>query len=508
MLENFLKKRILSQLPFEPNEGQEQLIDRLCLFMTQDGERPCFVATGYAGTGKSSVTGAFVRALQQIQVPFVLLAPTGRAAKVLAHYSGFPAYTIHKCVYRRESGMGDHFQLGWNTLKNALFIVDEASMISADRDNESFGSGSLLDDLIRFVFQTPDNHCRLMLIGDGAQLPPVGHTVSPALDEDYLKGYGLQISHATLTEVARQAKESGILSNATRIREILFNSPSPSHSPEGPQRTCSHGESGGTSRLLIKQSGISLSNLVAERDVCKLDGPQLVEEIERSYREVGEEETIILTRSNKRANLYNQGIRAQLLWREELLTTGDRVMVSRNNYFFTEQYQDLPFLANGDLFEVVRIRNERELYGYRFADVSLRSIDYEWEIDVVVWLDTLTTDSPDKNIALQKDLFGRVAEDYPEIKNKKKLFEEVNRSPYFNALHIRYAYAITCHKAQGGQWKRVFIDAQFPTQPINKGGTTPHTGNVVSITPQEQLRWLYTALTRATEKVFILNYNK
>lgn len=165
-------------------------------------------------------------------------------------------------------------------------------------------------------------------------------------------------------------------------------------------------------------------------------------------------------------------------------------------------------MANGDLFEVVRIRNERELYGYRFADVSLRSIDYEWEIDVVVWLDTLTTDSPDKNIALQKDLFGRVAEDYPEIKNKKKLFEEVNRSPYFNALHIRYAYAITCHKAQGGQWKRVFIDAQFPTQPINKGGTTPHTGNVVSITPQEQLRWLYTALTRATEKVFILNYNK
>lgn len=441
--------------------------------MTQRGERPCFVMTGYAGTGKSSVTGALVRALNEMQIPFVLLAPTGRAAKVLAHYSGFPAYTIHKYIYRRETHFGEHFQLGWNKQKDTWFIVDEASMISVDRDNDSFGSGSLLDDLIRYVFQEPTNHCRLMLIGDGAQLPPVGHTLSPALDQEFLKGYGLETEHAVLTEVARQAKESGILSNATRLRN----------------------------ELEAEYAEYNLLSLIQEKeDVHKLDGTQLVEEIERSFREVGEEETIILTRSNKRTNLYNQGIRAQLLWREELLATGDRVMVSRNNYFFTEEYKALPFLANGDLFEVVRLRNERELYGYKFADVSLRSIDYEWEIDAIVWLDTLMTESPDRNMLLQKELFARIAEDYPEIKSKKKLWEEVMKSPYYNALQIRHAYAITCHKAQGGQWKRVFIDAQCPS--IHAQGTSQN----VEISFNEQLRWMYTAITRATEQVFLLNY--
>lgn len=477
LLENFLKKRIFAQLPFEANEGQKELIDKLSLFMTQMGDRPCFVMTGYAGTGKSSLTGALVKALNEMQIPFVLLAPTGRAAKVLAKYSGFPAYTIHKCIYRRESNVGERFQLGWNKCKDTWFIVDEASMISAERDNESFGSGSLLDDLIRFVFQDADNHCRLMLIGDGAQLPPVGHTISPALDSNYLKGYGLEIEHGELTEVARQAKESGILRNATKIREELDKHMHNVHN--------------------------ILSLIEDTTDIKKVDGPEMVEEIERSYHEVGEEETIILTRSNKRTNRYNQGVRAQLLWREELLSTGDRIMVSRNNYFFTEEYKDLPFLANGDMFEVIRLRNERELYGYHFADVSLRAIDYEWEIDAVVWLDTLGTDSPDMNMAMQKILFERIAEDYPEIKNKKKIYEEVMKSPYYNALQIRHAYAVTCHKSQGGQWKRVFIDAQCGLAPNMKDNTT---STQPTISTEEQLRWLYTAITRATEKVFLLNF--
>lgn len=455
MIENFLKNRILTCLPFVANEGQNELITRLGVFLCSHEHRPCFVLRGYAGTGKSSVVGALVQALSQLQQPCVLLAPTGRAAKVLARYANAPAFTIHKCIYRRET-KGDAFQLGWNRCRNTLFIVDEASMISADRDNNVFGSGSLLDDLIQYVFSGEGN--RLLLIGDDAQLPPIGHEHSVALDTEYLQGYGLYLYSGYLTEVARQAADSGILNNATRIRCLQYN-----HHTEPIQ---------------------------AAPDVHLLDGQQMVEAIDRSFRTVGEEETIILTRSNRRTNLYNQGVRSQLLSREGILTGGDRVMISRNNYFWTEQYEDMPFLANGDILEVTRLRNEREMYGFHFADAELRSIDYTWEIQATVWLDSLTTDSPEVSYRLQRELFDLIAQDYPEIKNRRELRDKIMASPYYNALQIRYAYAVTCHKAQGGQWKHVFIDRNGLPE-----GAEPI---------QDIDRWLYTAITRATEQLYIL----
>ncbi len=462
MIERFVENRILQALPFVPNEGQKELVGMLSQFVICHGnpmseKRPAFILRGYAGTGKTSIMAALVRAMDELRQPVVLLAPTGRAAKVLSRYADKPAYTIHKCIYRqRQLGIED-FSLADNLRKRTLFIVDEASMISGQRDGSSFGTGMLLDDLVSFVYA--GEGCRLLLLGDDAQLPPVGSSLSPALDAQYMAGYELDVTTYTLTQVARQALDSGILKNATRLREQIAM-----HNAE-----------------CTMQNG---------QDFQTLEGAAFLEELERAYRETGEEETIILTRSNRRTNLYNQGVRARILWKEDEVSTGDRLMVSKNNYFWSEQYESLPFLANGDMLEIVRLRNTREMYGFHFADASLRALDYDWEIDVVLWLDTLTTDSPEANYALQKTLFERIAEDYPELqRNKKKLTEAIYKSPYFNALQVRFAYAVTCHKAQGGQWKRVFID----------------TGNV----PPEQrntdyLRWLYTAVTRATESVYLL----
>ena len=462
MIEKFVENRILQALPFAPNEGQRELLGMLSQFVichddTGSAKRPAFILRGYAGTGKTSIMAALVRAMDELRQPVVLLAPTGRAAKVLSRYSGKPAYTIHKCIYRqRQLGIED-FTLADNLRKRTLFIVDEASMISGQRDGSSFGTGMLLDDLVSFVYA--GEGCRLLLLGDDAQLPPVGSSLSPALDAQYMAGYGLDVTTYTLTQVARQALDSGILANATRLRE----------------------------QIAMQNTECTMQN---GQDFHTLAGTEFLEELERAYREAGEEETIILTRTNRRTNLYNQGVRGRILWKEDEISTGDRLMVSKNNYFWSEQYEDLPFLANGDMLEIVRLRNTREMYGFRFADASLRALDYDWEIDVVLWLDTLTTDSPESNYTLQKTLFERIAEDYPELqRNKKKLIEAIYKSPYFNALQVRFAYAVTCHKAQGGQWKRVFID----------------TGNI----PPEQrdtdyLRWLYTAVTRATESVYLL----
>lgn len=462
MIEKFIENRILQALPFTPNEGQKRLLALLSQFVichdTQSEKRPAFILRGYAGTGKTSIMAALVRAMDELKQPVILLAPTGRAAKVLSRYAGKPAYTIHKCIYRQRLLGVEDFTLADNLRKRTLFIVDEASMISGQRDTSAFGTGMLLDDLVSYVYA--GEGCRLLLLGDDAQLPPVGSSLSPALDPQYMAGYGLDITIYTLTGVARQALDSGILANATRLREQL-------------------------------SEGIDTEeHWLYSADFQELAGQDFFEELERAYREVGEEETIILTRTNRRTNLYNQGVRGRILWKEDEISTGDRLMVSRNNYFWTEQYEGLPFLANGDMMEIVRLRNEREMYGFHFADASLRSLDYDWEIDAVLWLDTLSTDSPEANYELQKTLFARIAEDYPELqRNRRKLTEAVYKSPYFNALQVRFAYAVTCHKAQGGQWKRVFID----------------TGNV----PLEQrdtnyLRWLYTAVTRATECVYLL----
>lgn len=467
MLEKFIKNRIIQALPFTPNEGQDELLHILSQFIISKDEQKTFVLRGYAGTGKTSLMAALVRAMKELQQSIVLLAPTGRAAKVLARYAQTPAYTIHKFIYRQNKLGTDAFSLSFNPHKNTIFIVDEASMISGECNNNTFGTGVLLNDLIQYI--SSGERCSLLLLGDDAQLPPVGTSLSPALNIDYLKGYGLNVTSYTLTQVARQALDSSILSNATAIRKQI-----PSLS---------------SINQYIHPHTFSFK---FSTDFQSFNGSDFIELLEQSYREVGIEETIILTRTNKRTNIYNEGIRARVLWREDALSSGDRLLISKNNYFWTKDYEGIPFIANGDMLEITRIRNWREMYGFQFVDASLKAIDYDWEIDVVLWLDTLTTDSPESNYQLHRTLFDRISKDYPELQhNRKKLIETIYESPYYNALQIRFAYAVTCHKAQGGQWKHVFID------PSN-----------IPIEEQDNnyFRWLYTAVTRATEKVYLLKY--
>lgn len=463
MLNAFLNTYIRQELPFEPNEGQQDLLLKLADFLVSQEPRKAFVLKGYAGTGKTSVISALVRAMERLRQPCVMLAPTGRAAKVIAAYSGRPAYTIHKKIYRQQKMGENRFQLTDNLHRRTLFIVDEASMISTRQSFDSpFGSGNLLTDLIRYVYN--GQGCSLLLLGDTAQLPPVGQPDAPALNGDVLAGYELQVTEHLLTQVARQALDSGILKNATDIRQQLHD---------------------GKIELMPKFTTDGFA------DICHLPGEIFLETLEEAYRDAGMEQTVILTRTNWSTNMYNQGVRAQILWKEELLSGGDRLMVSRNNYFWTEQYDDLEFLANGDMLDVLRVRNEHEMYGFHFAEVSLRAIDYDYEIDTMVWLDTLLTENPEMNYEMQKKLAERIAEDYPEVRDKRERWKLIMQSPYYNALQVRFAYAVTCHKAQGGQWKRVFID---PGKVDDE-----HLG-------EEFYRWLYTALTRAQEQVYLLNF--
>ena len=452
-------------MPFEPNEEKAGLLDALGAFIVSRDPRKAFLLRGYAGTGKTSVMSALVRALEGLKQPCVLLAPTGRAAKVLSRYSGEQAYTIHKKIYRQNQLGVEAFSLSDNLHRNTLFIVDEASMLSGNRDNATFGSGCLLDDLVRYVYN--GQGCSLLLVGDDAQLPPVGSVNSPALDADYMTiSYQLSVVSFQLTQVARQALDSGILSEATRLREQL-------------------GHLGDLGDL----------GLLVNKDIIKVPGEEVIETLESSWREVGAEETLIIARSNKMTNLYNGGVRARVLWKEEDLSNGDRLMVSKNNYFWAKEYKDLEFLANGDMFEIERLYNRHEMYGFQFAKAALRSVDYNWEIEALIWLDTLMTDSPEANYTLQKELFSRIAEDYPEIRSKKELVKQIYESPYYNALQVRFAYCVTCHKAQGGQWKHVYIDSGLTDEWMNGLEETER---------REYLRWLYTAVTRATEKVYLL----
>ena len=440
-------------MPFEPNEEKAGVLQALGAFLVSRDARKAFILRGYAGTGKTSVTSALVRALKGLKQPCVLLAPTGRAAKVLSRYSGEQAYTIHKKIYRQNQLGSEAFSLSDNLHKNTLFIVDEASMLSGERDNLTFGSGCLLDDLVRYVYN--GQGCSLLLLGDDAQLPPVGSELSPALDASYMQHtYGLSVSHFQLTQVARQALDSGILSEATRIRLEI-----------------------GDGRLKKEEWTIQPNG----RDIIKVPGDEVIEYLENSWREVGPEETLIVTRSNVMTNLYNGGVRARVLYKEEDVSNGDRLLVTKNNYFWAKEYEDLEFIANGDMFVIERLYNRHEQYGFEFARASLRSVDYNWEIEAMIWIDTLKTDSPEANYNLQKTLFSRIAEDYPEIRNKKELVKKIYESPYYNALQVRFAYCVTGHKAQGGQWRHVYIDP-----------------------PPDDLRWLYTAVTRATEKIYIL----
>ena len=456
---------VLEKFGFKPTEDQSEALDRLLTFLSDRSDGQIFVLRGYAGTGKTSLVSALIRFLDDHRYPCTLMAPTGRAAKVLAAASGHPSTTIHKKIYRQKavSGTADGFSLGENLFDHALFIVDEASMISNGGEEAAlFGSGRLLDDLIRYVYN--GRHCRLLLMGDTAQLPPVGKTLSPALDEDVLASMGFEVRGMELRQVLRQAEGSLLLDNATRLRESI-----------------SEGDVDGLPLLQTNQ-----------RDVVRLQGEELIERIARSYEEVGMDECRIVCRSNKRAVLFNQGIRSQILYKEEELSTGDLLLVAKNNYFWSEPYPEVPFIANGDLVEVVKVHRTREMYGFRFADLSVRFPETSWEMEVKVILDSLTAEAPALDAASQERLYEAVLEDYADCRNRKELYEKLRKDPWFNALQVKYGYAMTCHKSQGGQWKHIFLDQGWVTD---------------DMMGLEYYRWLYTALTRATEKVWLVNFD-
>lgn len=463
---------ILENCPFQPTKDQLLATNLLANFIFDRDCDSVFILRGYAGTGKTSLVGALVRTLVQLEQNVVLMAPTGRAAKVFSMHSGHSAFTIHKRIYRQKAFTGDmvDFLQGVNLMKQTLFIVDEASMVANDGSGDSvFGTGRLLDDLVQFVYG--GEGCRLLMVGDTAQLPPVGEEQSPALSREALESYGLKVTEATLTQVVRQLDESGILWNATMLRQLITDDEMYSF-PK------------------LKLSGFP--------DICNIPGDELIESLEMSYRECGTDGTIVVTRSNKRANVYNNGIRARVLDYDDELVFGDQLIIVRNNYHWvkpsaTEQdSKQMDFIANGDIAIVKRFRNVREEHGFRFADVSLTFPDFdELEVDATMLLDTLQAEAPALPRDRQQELFQRVWDDYPEITTKRERMKAVKEDPYFNALQVKYAYAVTCHKAQGGQWQHVYIDQGYVTEDM--------------LSP-DYFRWLYTALTRATERVFLVNW--
>ncbi len=468
MINTYLGQQIKTNFPYKPTFEQEKVVKILADFLFCWEMDSLFLLKGYAGTGKTSLIGALVKTLDQLEQKCVLLAPTGRAAKVFAHYAGHPAFTIHKKIYRQRSFSNelDNFSINDNLHQHTLFIVDEASMIANDGLSGSmFGTGRLLDDLVQYVYS--GQGCRLMLIGDTAQLPPVGEEESPALSANALKGYGLKVYEGMLTEVVRQLSDSGILWNATELR-----------------------------RYIAEEDFFTLPPIRVEDfpDIKVIPGNELIEAITDSYDHVGLDETIVVCRSNKRANIYNKGIRNTILFREEELETGDLLMVAKNNYYWTEGCKEIDFIANGDIAEVRRVRREREMYGFRFADVVLRFPDYDdMELEVKLLLDTLHTDTPALPKEMNDKLFYSVLEDYADITVKRERMKKMKSDPYYNALQVKYAYAVTCHKAQGGQWKRVFLDQGYMTEDM--------------LSP-DYFRWLYTAFTRATETLYLVNWPK
>ena len=491
MIKDYLKDLILHHFGLKPTEDQSKVIDSLCQFILTPDADSVFILRGFAGTGKTSLVSALVKTMEQLDRECVLMAPTGRAAKVFSLYADHPAFTIHKRIYRQKSIDKDSiFTLNFNMRQNLLFICDEASMIANDEylSGSIYGTGRLLDDLIHFVYG--GKGCRLILMGDTAQLPPVGDDESPALSDDYMNGYGLNVISHTLTEVVRQAESSGILWNATHLRTLLENED------------------------IFDFPKIHFKGFP---DVKNIPGNELIEVLEECYHRDGEDETIVVTRSNKRANIYNNGIRAQILWREEPLEGGDMLMVAKNNYYWTEKLAlellanakaegktpeeaemvPFDFIANGDTAIIKRVRNERNFYGFTFADATLAFPDYEdFELGVTVLLDTLQAEAPALTKEQQNTLYNNIMEDYagdPTLRSKQDKLKALRNDPYYNALQIKYAYAVTCHKAQGGQWTNVFIDQGYMTEEL--------------LTP-DYFRWLYTAITRATQRVFFVNWPK
>lgn len=491
MIKDYFRELFLQNFGHIPTSDQIEAIDDLCHFILEPEADSVFILRGFAGTGKTSLVSALVKTMQQLGRDCELMAPTGRAAKVLSLYADHTAYTIHKRIYRQKSIDKDSlFTLNFNMRTNLLFICDEASMISNDEYQGSsiYGTGRLLDDMIHFIYG--GKGCRLILMGDTAQLPPVGEGESPALQDDELRCFGMDVMSHTLKKVVRQAESSGILWNATHLRQLMdtediFSLPR------------------------LRFSGFA--------DIKIIQGNELIDAIEQCYHNDGEDDTIIVTRSNKRAIIYNNGIRGQILWREEAMEGGDMMMVAKNNYYWTERMNaellanacaegkkpedadsvPFDFIANGDTIIIRRIRNERCLYGFTFADAEVEFPDYDhFTMQLTVLTDTLQSEAPALTREQQEQLYDKIMEDYsydPALRSKSDRLKALKQDPYYNALQIKYAYAITCHKAQGGQWSNVFIDQGYMTE---------------EMLGSDYFRWLYTAITRATKRVYMVNWKE
>ena len=452
---------VINCLPYEPNDEQMELLAAFAHFMLYGHPQAVMLVNGYAGTGKTSMIGGIVKALTCRGRKTVLLAPTGRAAKVFTEYSGHTSYTIHRKIYRQNSYLSDGFSLAENKHTDTIFIVDEASMISNSSEGSFFGTGRLLDDLIHYVYSGIG--CRLVLMGDVAQLPPVGQSESPALNAEFLRSYALQIYSVNLKQIARQAAESGILFNATILRNVM-------------------------------ESGVLCApklELLRFDDIDNVTGEFLLETISDCYDRDGMSETIVVTRSNKRATLFNRGIRNSILYREDELVSDDMLLVSKNNYYWANDYEQIDFIANGDVERVKRVWGEIERrYGLDFANVTVEFPDHgNTEMDVKIILNCLSSDTPALTAAQSEMLYTSVMAELTG--DKRTRYRELKKNPYFNALQVKYAYAITCHKAQGGQWQNVFIDM---------GAIMPD-----AFTQLDFYRWLYTAITRARSQVYLIN---
>ena len=467
MLNTYIAGQIYAKISFDATVSQKKVVENLSEYLSSPDYSSIFILNGYAGTGKTTLIAALVQVLRAMNIPCVLLAPTGRAAKVLAQYSGTEAHTIHKRIYRHRTNAGyeSKYSLDINREKGCVFIVDETSMLSdSTPDGQIFGSGSLLEDLITYV--RSGRQCRLILVGDDAQLPPVGADRSPALDAAAMRSYG-EVVYSSMTDVVRQDAASGILRNATALRQML-----------------ERGE--------VEVPHIDLNY----PDIESIGGGEFLECLEDAYARYGRDETIVITRSNKRANRFNEGIRRYILSAEEQIESGDRLMVVKNNYYYTERMEKSPmsFIANGDIALLKRIRRFEDFYGFHFADTVLSFGDYgDTEIECKILLDTLSSESPSLTREQSRQLFDEVEKDYMDTASRLKRFRQIRENPHYNALQVKFAYAVTCHKAQGGQWRAVFVDrCLFGDEPMTR----------------DMLRWLYTAVTRATEKLYLVNFDE
>lgn len=460
-----IEQLLRQNFPFEPTNDQKYAIEVVSRFLPSKVKNPLLILKGYAGTGKTSLVISLVKTLPRLSLDFVLMAPTGRASKVLSSYTEKFAMTIHKKIYtvEKQADGTDGFSLGVNRHYNTVFIIDEASMISGE--TEYFTGSSLLEDIIKYVYN--NKGCRLIFLGDTAQLPPVGSVLSPALNLDFIKrNYSVVAAEVELTEVVRQTQDSGILYNATTIRENLQDNDD-----------------------LIRFDVNDFD------DVVNLSGYDLEEELESAYSNYGWEDTIVICRSNKTANIFNQQIRTRIRWQEEEISSGDYMMVVRNNYFWLPKESKAGFIANGDTIEITKIGGDEERYGFRFINATIRLIDYpdEPEHEVKMLLDTIMANTPSLTSEENKRFYHAVRKDYMHIPSKRDRAIKIKADPYFNALQVKFAYAVTCHKSQGGQWKAVFVDQGYLTD------------DSVDV---EYLRWLYTAFTRATEKLYLVNFHE